>query len=390
MRAHPMVGDSLIAALVLLFDIGLYVSASTQPWRHPAPWFVTLPLDLAIVLPLVFRRRRPIWAAYLTLLVSIPHSALELGIGSLATTTIAVYTLVVYTSRRVAGIYLAVLLVASETQIGIESSDRFWLDTLATVGITAFAWVLGEFVDARRAYHRELEARLELLETERDHAAMMAVAQERGRIARELHDIVAHAVSVIVVQADGASYAVRADPELAERAVHTISETGRAALAELRRLLEVLRNEDTAGEPRVPQPGADALLELADRVRAAGLRVRVELDGELTGLPAGVSLGIYRIVQEALTNTLKHAGSGAIAEVSVRREDDVVRVQVSDDGAGRARQLVPTGETTDLPGGNGVIGMRERANVFGGQLEIGPKPGGGWLVRATFPAGSER
>ena len=150
----------------------------------------------------------------------------------------------------------------------------------------AFCWALGEFVGARRAYQAEVEQRLALLEVERDHQARMAVAAERARIARELHDVVAHAVSVIVVQADGAAYAVRSQPELAERAVQTISATGREALTELRRLLGVLRSEEAEGE-LTPQPGTQSLSELAERVRAVGLPVRLEIVGDVDDLPAG-------------------------------------------------------------------------------------------------------
>jgi signal transduction histidine kinase len=190
---------------------------------------------------------------------------------------------------------------------------------------------------------------------------------------------------VIVVQADGASYAISSDPELAGRAIATISETGRGALAELRRLLDVLRNDESDGEPRVPQPNAEALVELADRVRAAGLPVDLEIDGDLGGLPAGVSLGVYRIVQESLTNAIKHAGRGATAGVRVLRADDVVHVEVSDDGGGRAPVPVAANAAAAVPGGNGLIGMRERAHVFGGSLDVGPVAGGGWRVHAELP-----
>jgi signal transduction histidine kinase len=249
---------------------------------------------------------------------------------------------------------------------------------MAILVLLAFCWVLGEFVGARRAYQSEVEQRLRLLENERDQQAKIAVAEERARIARELHDVVAHAVSVMVVQADGASYAVHSNPELAERAVKTISSTGREALTELRRLLGVLRSDGSESE-RTPQPGTSSLNDLAERVRLVGLPVRLKLKGELDGLPAGIGLGIYRIVQEALTNTLKHAGAGASALVRVSRIGENVELDITDDGFGTPHELV------SISGGNGLIGMRERANVFGGTLEAGPRPGGGWHVRAVLP-----
>lgn len=386
MRAHPMVGDSLIAFLLLLFDAVVLATLRAPSDPTAKPWYVTFPVVLATVLPLVFRRRHPVVVAYLVLITGTLHAALELGVGSAVANAISVYTLVVYAGRRQGALYVAVTFVTTTLQMLIQFHDQWLINSIVSTLVIAFCWVLGEFVGARRAYQSELEARLRLLETERDQASRIAVAQERSRIARELHDVVAHAVSVMVVQADGASYALRKDPDLAERAVRTVSETGRGALAELRRLLDVLRNEEAGNEPRVPQPSAAALGDLAERIRAAGLFVELDVECELAELPAGVSLGVYRIVQESLTNALKHAGAGAAARVCVRRLDDAVEVEVSDDAGGRAHQLVPAGQQGPvLLGGNGLIGMRERAHVLGGTLQVGPLPGGGWLVHARLP-----
>jgi signal transduction histidine kinase len=265
--------------------------------------------------------------------------------------------------------------------IQTNSSAELVIGALVGSASLAISWVLGEFVGARRAYQAEVEARLHMLETERDQQAKIAVAAERARIARELHDVVAHAVSVIVVQADGAALTVASQPDLAERAVKTISSTGREALTELRRLLGVLRSEQSDDE-LTPQPGAKSLAELAERVRTVGLPVRLEIEGAIDDLPAGVGLGIYRIVQEALTNSLKHAGPGASALVRLERTSDRVYLSVSDDGLTGRRALV------GLAGGNGLIGMRERAHVFGGTLRAGPQPGGGWRVQAVLPVGA--
>ncbi|WP_443706203.1 sensor histidine kinase [Qaidamihabitans albus] len=393
MRAHPMVGDSIVAGLLLLIDILFFAINNATEEVPPKPWFVALPVDAALVLPLVFRRRYPLTVAYAVLVVGGVHAGLELGVSSLIASGISVYSVIVYVGRRQGALYFGLMLAASVVQLGVQNREDWLVSSVVTVLLMALCWLLGEFVGARRAYHAEVEARLHLLETERDQAARIAVGEERGRIARELHDVVAHAVSVIVVQADGASYAIRSNPEIAERAVRTISETGRGALAELRRLLEVLRDEENRIEPRVPQPNAAALAELADRMRTAGLPVQLDLGDDLADIPAGVSLGVYRIVQESLTNTLKHAGQGARAHVRVWRSGatdtaetgDTVHVEVSDDGAGRARSLVPTDGSGPVPGGNGLIGMRERANVFGGTLTAGPDFGGGWRVRASLP-----
>ncbi|MPZ80968.1 MAG: sensor histidine kinase [Actinophytocola sp.] len=380
-----MVGDSLLAGLLAFLDLVAFVSrAQMDPATAATPWYVSVPIILGVVVPLVFRRKYPILAAYTTMLVGIPHSALELGAASLLSACIMLYTLVAYVGRKPALLYVLANAAISGIQIPLQfESVQQGAVTLTVVALMlALSWAVGEFVGARRAYQAEVEQRLALLEVERDHQARIAVAAERARIARELHDVVAHAVSVIVVQADGAAYAVRSQPELAERAVKTISSTGREALTELRRLLGVLRSEDAGGE-LTPQPGTQSLSELAERVRAVGLPVRLEIVGDVDDLPAGVGLGIYRIVQEALTNSIKHAGPGTKAVVRVERTGDRVDLDISDDGRQTVRSLV------GVSGGNGLIGMRERALVFGGSLDAGPRPGGGWQVRARLPLGTE-
>ncbi|WP_422652998.1 sensor histidine kinase [Actinophytocola sp.] len=384
MKAHPIFGDSLIAGLLAVFDLLIFIAQTVE---HPAgtpvpkPWFIAVPAILGAVAPLAFRRRRPVLVAYLVLILGMPHSWLELGVASLAALCISLYTLVTYVGRKQALVFVLATVASAAVQLPLQSGSVTELAAAVVTGALAMAlcWVLGEFVGARRAYQVEVEARLHLLETERDQQARIAVAEERARIARELHDVVAHAVSVIVVQADGAAYAVHTQPELAERAVKTISATGREALAELRRLLGVLRSGED-GEERTPQPGTQSLSELAERVRSVGLPVRLDIVGAIDDLPAGVGLGIYRIVQEALTNSLKHAGPGASAIVRVERTGDRVELDVLDNGS-RKRALV------GMSGGNGLIGMRERAHVFGGTLKAGPHPAGGWRVRAVLPFG---
>ncbi|WP_458364007.1 sensor histidine kinase [Amycolatopsis heterodermiae] len=384
MRAHPMAGDSVLAVLLGLIDLLLFAADGFAEVPELPPWYVGVPVIIAMVAPLVFRRKAPLWSAYVVLVISIIHATLLLGIGSVAGLAMSIYSVVVYAGRRQGLVYVVAVVAASAVEMLVDTPGGLLVSVLFLAFGIALCWTLGEFVGARRAYDVEVEARLHLLETERDQATRIAVAEERGRIARELHDVVAHAVSVMVVQADGASYAIRSNPELAQRALQTISETGRGALGELRALLDVLRNERAEGEPRVPQPDAHAIADLAERMRAAGVPVELEAD-ELGDLPAGVSLGVYRIVQESLTNTLKHAGRGATASVRVHRTGDLVEVLVSDDGAGRLPQLTPAGGRLSVPGGNGLIGMRERAHVYGGTLEVGPAPGGGWQVRAALP-----
>jgi signal transduction histidine kinase len=382
MRKHPTFGDTLLALFLLVLESPALLGEA------PRPWWLYAVTDLLLIGPIVLRRRRSTLACYLVLTGAVFQlltqgtneanlvRAADIALG------ITLYTMVVYVGRRQAAAYAIWLvlgaIVWTTWRVKLDNGG-YWAFVLVMV-IFAFCWVLGEFVGARRAYLSEVEQRLRLLETERDQQAKIAVAEERARIARELHDVVAHAVSVMVVQADGAAYAVHTQPDLAERAVKTISATGREALTELRRLLGVLRAEDESGE-RTPQPGTGSLDELAERVRMVGLPVRLKLKGELDALPAGIGLGIYRIVQEALTNTLKHAGAGASAVVKVSRVGENVELDITDDGFGTPHQLV------GISGGNGLIGMRERANVFGGTLDAGPRPGGGWHVHAMLPIG---
>ncbi|MPY77570.1 MAG: sensor histidine kinase [Actinophytocola sp.] len=380
-----MVGDTTMALLIATFDLLLVTVDDEQRTGPPAPTAVLAVIVIATVAPLVIRRRHPIWFAYLVLVIGTLHAAYELGLAAVATACIAVYTLIAYVDRRQTLIYFCVQVVAATVQILIQVDRSEWLMALGfTFGALAFSWILGEFVGARRAYRAELEARLHLLETERDNASRIAVAEERSRIARELHDVIAHAVSVIVVQADGAIYAIERDPGTARDALRTIAETGRSTLDELRGLLDVLRDSGGAAEqPLAPQPGIAALPELAERMRAAGMPVRLDLDGDFADVSTGVGLGVFRIVQEALTNTLKHAGRGAAAIATVALADDSVEVAVADDGAGKAHPVFAgDGESAS---GNGLIGMRERASVFGGTLSVGPQPGGGWQVHAVIP-----
>lgn len=381
MKKHPMAGDIVIATfLVLLELLSLFeMPGGVEAWVY---WLV----GAAMLGPLVIRRRDPLLSAYLILFAGfaqlLTHGVPAEGADARVRLAdfalgIALYTLVTYVGRKQAALYALWLALGTAGwavwRIGLPEAI---LPTLVIVVIFALCWVLGEFMGARKAYHVEVERRLALLETERDQQARLAVGEERARIARELHDVVAHAVSVIVVHADGAAYAVRTQPELAERAINTISATGREALTELRRLLGVLRSDGDESE-LVPQPSTQSLAELAERVRTIGVPVRLDLSGDLDDLPAGVGLGIYRIVQEALTNTIKHAGTGASAEVRVARVGDRVELDIADRGSGKA--------LANVVGGNGLIGMRERANVFGGTLQAGPEPNGGWRVHAVLP-----
>lgn len=255
--------------------------------------------------------------------------------------------------------------------------------TLITVPFV-LAWVLGDSMRTRRAYWAQLEERAARLEKEREAQSRIAVAAERARIARELHDVVAHNVSVMVVQADGAAYVLDAAPEQTRQALETISGTGRQALAEMRRLLGVLRTgEQAEGGEYVPQPGVEQLEDLMDQVRGAGLPVDFTVVGEPRELPSSVALTVYRIVQEALTNTRKHGGPDVGATVRVSYRDEDLELLVEDDGRGAQQELYEEGGADGL--GHGLIGMRERVGMVGGSLTAGPRAGGGFRVSAVLP-----
>lgn len=252
------------------------------------------------------------------------------------------------------------------------------------VGITGLgvaAGGLGVSIRQRRALVASLQERAARLEFERDQEGRLAAAAERARIAREMHDIVSHNLTVMIGLADGASYALSASPASSQSAMERVSQTGRQALGEMRRLLGVLRDEPQQEESTFePQPGLDRLDELLARVEAAGIPVSIEVTGDPHVLPGGVQLTVFRVAQEALTNTLKHAGRPATAHLSLRCGADRVALEVIDTG-GSAGALPPR----PLPsGGRGLRGMRERAAAFGGELEAGPRPEGGWRVALTL------
>jgi signal transduction histidine kinase len=247
----------------------------------------------------------------------------------------------------------------------------------------ALAWVIGDSLRTRRAYYAELEERAARLQREREAQARVAVAAERARIARELHDVIAHNVSVMVVQADGAAFVLDGSPEQARQALHAISGTGRQALAEMRRLLGLLRSGDDHGGDYVPQPGVNQLEELIEQVRGAGLPVSYELRGRPRPLPSGLELTAYRIVQEALTNTRKHGGPAARATVRLTFGDSALDLLVEDDGLGLPGGVLQLGGHDGL--GHGLIGMRERVGMVGGTLDAGPRPGGGFRIGVVLP-----
>jgi signal transduction histidine kinase len=340
-------------------------------------------LALLHTLPLAARRRYPgavlgIGVASGLAVAALGVSPIVLGIAIL----VAVYSVAAYGSRWVS---LAGLAAAELGSAAVQlTPGRFQAPTVVSNALViGAAWLLGHFVGVRRAYTARLEQAAELERT-RAELARRAVAAERLRLARELHDVVAHSISVIAVQSGVGAHVASTQPEEAAKALAAIEVTSRAALVELRRLLGVLRQD---GEPQgdlAPVPGLADLDRLLAEVAKTGLAVRLRVEGTRPELPAGVDLSAYRIVQEALTNVVKHAGP-ARAQVVVGYGDQEVTVVVTDDGRG---VTAPTGDGR-AEVGHGLIGMRERVQVFGGDLEVGPRPGGGFRVAARLPLGVE-
>jgi len=341
-------------------------------------------LALLQTVPIVSRRRAPMAVLAITGIATVARSALgfDSSIGA-AAVLVAVYSVAAHTDRRSSVIALGVTLVALGVAIFLSRDQTVGIEAyLANLLLYATAWLVGDNRRVRRAYTRELEARAERLERDRVAEAARAVADERGRIARELHDIVTHSVTVMTVQAAAARRVVGASPRDAEQALASIETTGRDALAEMRRLLGVLRTDDSADDDLAPQPGLDRIGELVAQLEASGLPVHFEVEGDRRSLPSGVDLAAYRIVQEALTNSLKHAGK-ARAEVRLRFAPDALHVHVADDGRGAAAPLTQDPATRDS--GHGLIGMRERVALYGGELTAGPRPDGGYAVDARIP-----
>jgi signal transduction histidine kinase len=356
----------------------------------------TLALAYALVLlhtlPLAARRRFPgvVLAASVASGLAVAASGLPPEILVIVI-LVAVYSVAAYGGRWVS---LAGLAAAELGSAAVQlTPGRFQAPTVVTNALVlAAAWLLGHFVGIRRVYAAqleqrtaELEQRTAELEQAREELARRAVAEERLRLARELHDVVAHSISVIAVQSGVGAHVANTQPEEAAKALAAIEATSRAALTELRRLLGVLRQE---GEPQgslAPVPGLADLDALLAEVAKAGLAVRLGVEGTPSPLPAGVDLSAYRIVQEALTNVVKHAGP-ARAQVTIGYHDQDVTVEITDDGQG---STAPTSDGQARVG-HGLIGMRERVAAFGGDLEAGPRPGGGFRVAARLPLAADQ
>ncbi|WBB68820.1 sensor histidine kinase [Micromonospora sp. WMMD812] len=380
LRRHPLAADALFAAGLVALDLlfTLLTPREFWPWRLPA----ALGWSVLCAAPVAVRRVAP-WPAVAAAVATLPLPALT-GTGpAVQGLAFAVLTYTVAARRPARTAALAALLlwvpVAVATAVAPPTTPLAVGPTLVVlnnllVGLLSYA--MGRVVHARRATTRALRERARVAEERQRALAEQAVADERRRIARELHDVVAHHVSVMGVLATGARRVLRRDPDAADEVIGTIEETGRATLRELRRLLDVLRTDAEPAADLAPQPGLAGIDALAEQVRDAGLPVTLRVEGTPVPLDEGVALAVYRIVQEALTNALKHAGA-ATADVRLGYGADALEVEVTDTGRG-------PGPGVDRIG-HGLVGMRERVGLYGGVLRTGARAGGGFRVYARIP-----
>jgi signal transduction histidine kinase len=385
-RRHPRVADSLLAIVVAAFSVTVILTF--KPDDTPSGMRIPRSADVFGVglvtvgaLTLIWRRVKPLRVLLVSLAMLIVRERLNYPSGGDSfAPIIAAYTVAVTTDARrrlawIAGCVLAILTFFALFDLGAMTTANLVGSLVSNVVVFGTAFLLGDNMRQRRQRLVDLQQRNTFLEREQGLLADRAVAAERTRIARELHDVVAHSVSVMAIQAGGARRVVHTKPDLAVEALTTIETTARQTLDELRNLLGVLRTSDPMPE-NAPQPGISDLETLVNA--DPKLTVTLTVNGEQTPIPAMVDLSAYRIVQEALTNVRKHAGlTSAAVAVAVRYLPDAVEVEVVDDGRGAA--------ANQSGSGHGLTGMRERAALCGGRLDAGPRQGGGWFVRATLP-----
>jgi signal transduction histidine kinase len=366
-RVSPQAWDTLLACAVFLASA---VTVGVGRDEGPAPAFVRYAIVAAACAPLAFRRRWPIGVLAATGAATAVYAIVSSGSPTELALIIVAYSAASLVDRRTfSRVALPLATTAALVDQVAQQRHGNWVEVVVGVTFT----VLLPMLLGRITYNRRVR-----IAADRTRAAEDAVATERARIARELHDVVAHAMAVMVVQAGAARTIVDRDPDGAKAAMGEVEATGRTGLIEMRRLIGVLTADDGEAE-RMPQPGLAHLDELLRTVRAAGVPVELLRVGDERPLAAGADVNAYRVIQEALTNTLKHAGN-AHASVTLAYDEDALEVEIADDGVG-PRQ--------DGPPGHGLIGMRERVGVFGGTFDAGPRAGGGFVVRARFPTGDE-
>lgn len=379
LRTHPRAADGLLALMIVAAAIPAHLVGQTtvnDPNQLDPTWW-TVAIVVAGTAPVYWRRTHSLVAGVVVITAEV--IALFIGVGGAAFigSVVAVYSIGAHTSgvnrtRVTTAIVVMVgLLFVAGWIDGLSLLDEF----ISTGVLLITAFVLGDNLQRRRQQNASLAERAERAEREQGLLAVQRVAAERTRIARDLHDVVAHSVSVMVIQAAAARRSLADSPELAAAALETIESTGRQTMTELRSILGVLRTDsDSLGAPPAPQ------LSLAHLEAIAGLDdlpVELTVDGDVASLPDGVSVTGFRLIQEALTNVRRHAGAVGVVKIALRIGNGNVTIDVIDDGRGAG----------SLPGpdGFGIVGMRERVAAVGGTITVGPRPGGGWHVRASLP-----
>jgi signal transduction histidine kinase len=388
-RAHPWILDAAVTVLVFLAFGGpdLWRPAHSGGPHDPhivltqlsAP--ISLALQAGLLLPLLWRRRAPTVAFGVIAAVFLVQWLLGAGLRADVALLIALYSVALRARpAHLPWACAAAAVVMVPVAIRVASGALRWEVLFFLLSTVTAAVALGLVVRSRRAQLAALRERAAQLEIERDQRSRLAAATERTRVAREMHDIIGHNLSVIITVADGGAYAAETDPARGREALLLIGDAGRQALGELRRMLGVLRDRGTEQAPELePQPGIADLESLFTRVRAAGTEVVYHSGGVLEGLDRGVQLMVYRIVQEALTNTLKHVGAGSRADVSIEADGTQLRIRVHDTGPRDGTAM------SDSAGeGHGLAGMRERAALYGGTVTAGRASGGGWTVEAVL------
>lgn len=379
-RAARLATDVLVIALALWAQAEV-LTKSPFVWSGGRP--VHMLLAAFATVPVLLRRSHPLFV--ICAVVGASAIQFEFGGGGLPQPfiafVIALYAVAAYGSARDAilgGLISAAVILPLEIGKVLEGEEAPE-DVIPVWLILTALWGFGRWIQHRKVETSELQTRTAFLELDREEKARTAVAEERARIARELHDLVAHSMGIIVVQAQAAKRVLHSDAAAADQALSVIASTGRQGLDEMRRLLGILRTSNEDDFPLEPQPSLRRLDALVADVRESGLPVEITVEGERRPLPPGVDLSAFRIIQEALTNALKYAGP-AHAHVSVRYLPSEIEVEVIDDGAGNG---------AGSGSGHGLIGMRERVALYGGVLETQKKAEGGYLVRARLPLESE-
>ena len=376
--ANLWVIDSLLATALLVVVLDSQLSPTNSADGYHRANAVSVVLAIGVAVPYYFRRHAPL-AVLVTSEVCLV--ALALGdyrsAGAPGVLLVGTYTVAAWCGARDRAVGAGAVVIGLTVVAAVgEPGGGGWAVAAFTYAGFAAAYLFGSTVRNRRLYLEQLEARTRALERERDEETRRALAEERLRIAQELHDVVAHSMGVIAVQAGVGAHVIDSEPGEAKKALEAISQTSRSTLVEMRRMLGMLRPDQ--GASYVPAPGLADLHRLVREVTNAGLHTDVRVEGTTTELPPGVDFTAYRIVQEALTNVLKHAGQ-ATATVTIGYEDTAVRLEILDNGGGVNGQ--------DISVGHGLVGMRERVGVYGGSFEAGPRTDGGFRVAVRLPYG---